>query len=209
MRKFVTLASLLIFFLFLSENTNAQQRFRAGVLFGLNGSQIQNDDVGGYNRLGIQGGLRAVTILDEKYDVSLELLYSQRGSYAKDGNWKCFNGSLDIALQYIEVPVVFNYKDWLDEEEGFYKIQVSGGFSYGRLISAEAQGSCHDAVDQDFNKDDISLTVGAEYFTGPNFSLGARWSTSLNRLYNSQESGNAGLASLRGYFLSFRGVYLF
>ena len=209
MRKISTILSLLFLLLLFCENIYAQQRFKAGILIGMNASQIQNDDVGGYHRPGIQAGLRAVTVLDEKYDVSIEMLYSQRGSYNKDGNYKCLNGSLDIALRYIEIPVVFNYKDWLDEEEGYYKLQASGGFSYGRLISADAQGSCHDSVTDDFNKDDISLTIGVEYFTSPKFSLGARWTTSINRLYNSQKSGNPGLPSLRGYFLSFRGVYLF
>jgi hypothetical protein len=210
MRKFVTAACLLFLLLFIGENATAQQRFKAGALLGVNASQIQNDDVGGYHRPGIQGGLRAVVVLADRYDVYIEMLYSQRGSYDKDGNWKCFNGDLDIFLQYIEVPVVFNYKDWLDEEKGYYKIQASGGFSYGRLISARAEGSCHDGVDQNFNRDDISVTVGAEYFASEKLSFGARWTRSLNRLYSSPAEGtNSGLASLRGYFLSFRSVYLF
>lgn len=209
MIKYLTLTSLTILLLFIGENAMAQQRFKAGVLFGVNAAQIQNDDVGGYHRPGIQGGLRAVTVLDDRYDVYIEMLYSQRGSYDRDGNWKCPNGSVDIFLQYIEVPIVFNYKDWLDEEGGYYKIQASGGLSYGRLISAEAQGTCHDDVDQNFNRDDISLTVGVEYFASPKLSFGLRWTRSINRLYNSEKDGNPGLASLRGYFLSFRGVYLF
>ena len=69
----------LTFFLFFSGNTTAQQRFKAGVIGGLNASQIQNDDVGGYRRLGIQGGLRAITIFTDKIDLFFEILYSQRG----------------------------------------------------------------------------------------------------------------------------------
>lgn len=199
-------------FLIYSVDSDAQQRFRAGIIGGLNASQIQNDDVGGYRRLGLQGGLRAIAIFTEKIDLNIELLYSQRGSYDKEGNWKCYDGPLDISTNYIEVPVVVTFKDWLDEQEDFYKIQVSGGFSYGRLINATSEGSCHDELTDLFNKNDISFTVGAEYFTSPHLTFGVKWSRSLNLLYNrkkGEEMLNLFENSLQGFFLSFRAGYIF
>lgn len=217
MRKFVTAVCMLFLLSFFGENIMAQQRFKAGVVGGFNASQIRRDDVGGYNRLGIQGGLRAVIVLDEKYDVNIEMLYSQRGSREKEGCWYNDQGTLNIGLQYIEIPVVFTYKDWLDEEDNFYKLQGSVGFSYGRLFSTTVEASCaHDGFGEYFNQDDVSFTVGVEYFTSPKFSLGVRWSHSLNLLYNREKAPVDPIKgtddnpnSLRGYFLSFRGVYLF
>ena len=216
MRKFAVAVCTLLLTIICGEEAMAQQRFKAGIVGGLNASQIRRDDVGGYNRLGVQGGLRAVIILADRYDVNIEMLYSQRGSYAKDGCWYNNTGSLHIATQYIEIPVVFSYKDWLHEEDNYYRLQASMGFSYGRLINTRVEASCaHDGFGDFFNEDDVSYTVGVEYFTSPKFSLGMRWSHSLNLLYNREKapvingSTDDNPNSLRGYFLSFRGVYLF
>ena len=205
---------LLIFFtVFICGNVLSQQRFKAGLIAGLNASQILRDDVGGYNRLGIQGGLRAVAVLTNRTDVLFEILYSQRGSYDKIGSPKCYNGPLEISTKYIEVPVMATIKDWFHEEDDYYRIQVSGGFSYGRLISASAIGSCHDDLTDLFNKNDISFTLGAEYFSSKHLSFGMRWSRSINLLYNRKNGEELTIPrnenSLRGFFLSFRGAYIF
>jgi len=187
--------------LFLSENSLAQQRFKAGVVLGLNASQILGDAVGGYNRLGLQGGLRATTVLQDKMDISFELLYSQRGSYSKNFN-------VDIFLQYVEVPVVFSYKDWLHEEDGYYRIQASAGISLGRLLDASAEGSTHDDLTDNFNTWDYGFTGGVEYFATQRIGFGLRWTKSFNLLYN-KDKHDPGRNSLRGFFLSFRGAYYF
>lgn len=196
------------FFILFAGNANAQRRFKAGFIFGLNASQILGDDVGGYNKLGLQGGLRGTAVLKDRMDLSMELLYSQRGSYQKEGSPLCNNGSLKINLQYVEVPVVISYKDWLDEEEGFYKVQASIGLAYSRLLKATANGSCHDDLAGTFNSDDFGFTVGADYFTSQNLSFGVRWSKSLNLLYD-KDKHDPGRNSLRGFFLSFRSAYMF
>lgn len=185
-----------------------QRRFGAGLLFGLNASQMLGDDSGGYNKPGLQGGLRGIAMLTDRTDLYIELLYSQRGSYQKEGSPVCFDGSLKIKLQYVEVPVVVTYKDWYIEDGDYYKVALNLGFSYGRLLSASAKGSCHDDLTDKFNNNDFSFTVGAELFTSPSFSLGLRWSKSINLLYD-KDKHDPGRNSLRGFFLSFRGVYAF
>ena len=212
LRKLILFFSLLFFTIIICEEGHAQQRFKAGAILGVNASQILRDDVGGYNRPGMQGGLRAVAILTKKTDLLFEILYSQRGSRGKDGSPKCFQFiPLSIATQYIEVPVMATFKDWLDEEGDFYKIQVSGGFSYGRLLEASAEGSCHDDLTDLFNKNDISFAIGVEYFSNEHLTFGVRWSRSINLLYNRKEGEaiNRFENSLRGFFLSFRAGYIF
>ncbi len=198
---------LLIFFLlFLFENAEAQRRFKAGPVIGLNASQIQNDDVGGYNKLGLMGGLRAIAVLGDRSDLAFEILYSQRGSYQKDSQ---FGGTLKIGLQYIEVPILWSYADWLDEEGGHFKLKASGGLTYGRLLKATAEGSKFDDVVDKFNTNDLGVTLGVEYYTSEHFSIGVRWTTSVVKLYNAPKNNTEGRNSLVGYFLSFRGAYVF
>ncbi len=193
-------ATALFVILFFSFGKSQEARFGAGIVAGLNASQILGDDTGGYNKLGLQGGLRGIAHLTDRSDLYIELLYSQRGSYQK--------GIIDISLQYVEVPVVLTFKDWLDEDEDFYKVAANIGFSYGRLLNATAEGSKHDDIVNLFNDNDISFTIGAEYFTRENFGFGVRWSKSFNFLYN-KDKHDPGRNSLRGFFLSFRGVYIF
>ena len=199
----------IIFISIAFATANAQQRFQAGILGGLNVSQIRGDDTGGFNKIGLVGGLRVNTILTEKMDVTLELAYSQRGSRS-DRNEQLNGVDVEIDLRYVEVPVLYNFKDWLDEEEDYYKVQASIGFAYARLINVDALGDTneHASETENFAKDDFSFMIGAEYFIGPKFSISARWGTSINLLYNNQKN-NPNINGLRGHFLTFRGNYFF
>lgn len=202
--SFFTALALLLF----TGSLAAQQRFKAGVVFGLNASQIQGDDIGGYSKLGIHGGLRAIAVLKDKMDLSFELLYAQRGSYSKYSSIRCPNGDVNISLQYVEVPVLISYKDWFQEDDGYYKVQASAGISYGRLLNAKSEGSCHDDLTDKFNTNDIGFTGGVEYFASEKISFGVRWTKSFNLLYNNAKHDST-RNSLRGFFLSFRGAYVF
>jgi len=183
---------------------SAQQRFKAGFTAGLNASQIQGDDTGGYNKLGLVGGLKGIAVLGERSELSLELTYSQRGSK----NDKAEPVDIVIRLAYAEVPVLFNYKDWYVEDGDYHRVMGSIGFSYGRLLSAESEGLTSKYIDEtdNFTKDDFSFVVGAEFFFQPRLSLGIRWNSSFNKLFHNDHA--PGKNELRGYFLSFRLNYL-
>ncbi len=204
MKKRCLATFLAIFFcLIFHETTIAQQRFRAGLIFGLNAAQLNGDDSAGYNKLGLNGGLRGTAMLRDKMDLVIEMLYSQRGSFER-----FVVGDQKISLNYIEVPVMVSYKDWYQEEGDYYKVQAVGGFSYARLLNASAFGSLHDGEVENFNTNDFSFTIGFDVMFTKHFGLGTRWTRSLNRLYDSRDHAT-GLNSLLGYFLTFRGMYMF
>ncbi|MBI1225601.1 MAG: outer membrane beta-barrel protein [Bacteroidetes bacterium] len=208
MKNYLTIVLLLLasFFSFQAK-VLAQQRFKAGLVVGVNAAQIKGDDSAGYNKLGLHGGLRAITVLKDKTDLLIELLYSQRGSF--DNNVDQFpNGDLSIKLNYVEIPIMLAYKDWYKEEEDYYKVQLTGGLTFSRLINASAEGSKHDAEVGSFNNNDYGITIGADFFISKHFALGARWNHSINLLYNNKNN-QLGLDSLVGYFLAFRSMYVF
>lgn len=207
MKKLNTTTYLLLFaFFLLAQNVVAQQRFKAGLIFGLNASQIRGDEFAGYKKLGLHGGLRATAMLNEKMDLVIEMLYSQRGSFQSLPLSPA--GDMKINLQYAEVPIMVSYKDWYKEEEEYYKVQAVSGFSYGRLIEASAIGSFHDTEVENFNSNDVSIALGADVFLTKHFAIGGRWTRSLNLLFNNKKH-NPNLDALLGYFLSFRGMYVF
>lgn len=191
----------------------AQQRFGAGIVVGINASQIQGDDSAGYNRLGVRAGLRGIVKLTDKTEFGLDLLYSMRGSTTE---LVPNNNSLRyvIHLDYIEVPVWISYKDWL-APDGYYRIQGFAGLSYGRLFNTRVQDVIILEDEQEnFAKNDLSIALGVSYHLSRKFSLGVNYTRSVVPLYNNKKYlNNVGLPRYKnrlwGYFLSFQGVFEF
>jgi len=194
-------------FLFLSSTClQAQQRFKAGVVLGVTAAQINGDDSAEFNKLGFTGGLRAVTILSERSDVLIELLYSQRGSQtALSSNSVAFQRV--VHLDYIEVPILFNYKDWLADDD-YYKLHFHGGLSYGRLFNSRFEDSPLEEAAPFFRENDFSWAAGVTFFINKNVGFSARYTRSINLLFKSDDT-NTNVNSLLSYFLSFSGNYIF
>ena len=203
----ISIIFLMFGFFLISTSANAQQRFRAGLIAGLTASQINGDVSAGYNKLGLRGGLRAITVLGEKTELSFDILFSQRGSLEKDPIRST------IHLNYVEVPVLYTYKDWLDEEGGgYYRVSASAGLAYGRLINSSIEnfGIIGDVISEqeNFSENDVSVVFGVSYYTGPKFGFSVYYTRSLNPLYNNKK--HQGLQyTLTGYFLAFQAAYIF
>ena len=56
------------------------RRFIAGLVAGVNLSQIDGDDLVGYDQIGLNAGARVATVLSPRWQLSMELLFSQQGS---------------------------------------------------------------------------------------------------------------------------------
>lgn len=210
MRILYTLTILLICTLSSVESNAQQSRFKAGAIFGMNASQLDGDQFAGYHKIGFVAGLRGVVILTNRIETSFELLYSQRGSRSsltKDNNINPFN----IGTNFIEVPVIFNYKDWLDEEGEYYKLHFHAGLSFGRLISTKIEEGSFVPVNftsDDFNKTDFSYLVGATFYTGKHLAFTFRWSRSFGKLYKN-DATNTAIPSLENHLISIRTLYMF
>jgi hypothetical protein len=201
----VLINSSIFFSILIAQDLSAQQRFKAGIVAGVNAAQIRGDNTGGFNKLGLVGGLRAIAVLTDKTDLSMELTYSQRGSK----NDKNEPVNIQIDLNYIEVPVTYGVKDWYIEDGDYYKVQASGGLAYSRLLKATTQdltGPQKD-VTEEFSTNDFGIVLGAEFFLNKHWSLSGRWISSFNLLAEAENSPSKN--SLRGYFLSFRINYIF
>jgi len=191
-----------------------EQRFKAGVILGTNLAQIDGDNSNGYIKLGITGGLRGAAIISDKVDLSIELLFDQRGSRSQ----KIFDASFfpfKITNNYVSVPVIFNYQDWLDESEEYYKLHFHAGFSYSRLLNSqiddEDTNSIFLSISDFFVRDDVAALVGATFYTGPHLAVTGRFSRSLRYLYKYEEGG-PGIPTRRpflGKHLTIHLLYMF
>lgn len=205
MKKEIVKISMVLAFLALTIASKAQDRFNGAVVFGFNAAQIDGDNLAGYDKLGLMGGVKLDYRLDNPWYLSLELLYSQRGSQSELRS----DGSVPlrkINLQYVEIPLLIRYKDWWVPEEGYYKVDAEAGFSYAYLFNSNSSQGSFSWETDDFSQNDISFTLGANFYVNKHWGFGARYTRSITRLYINPDTGER---DLLGYFLSFKSYYQF
>ncbi|HMQ47476.1 MAG TPA: outer membrane beta-barrel protein [Saprospiraceae bacterium] len=179
-----------------------EQRFEAGLLLGFNMSQIDGDLLHGFNKLGLNTGIRAYARLDDRWKLSLDLLFMQQGSSRArfDDPASTFD---KIALNFVEAPVLVHFTDW--------KIQATAGFSYGRLMNYEITSfDGTDATDSyDLDPSIFSLVLGATYFFEDNLGINIHWSKWINNPLRSSSTGVIGEGGkFIGRTITIRGIYL-
>lgn len=213
--------SLITFFLYLSfsiiiTGVTAQSIFTAGVFAGPNLSQINRDGFAGYHKIGINGGLKVITRLTPIIDLHTELAYSQKGSFTNHYIFDADQPHRSIAVDYIEIPVLFSIKDWLEEKNNteYHIAHLLAGASIGRLMRKESKGFGTDSnglsLEEHFSNTDISLIGGATFFLNPNLGIHARFSYGITPLTTEDLSDEYKdlLGKLNTYLVTLRILYL-
>ncbi|MFK7935793.1 MAG: outer membrane beta-barrel protein [Saprospiraceae bacterium] len=180
----------------LAQDDLPDRRFKGGVILGVNLSQIDGDLLAGYNKPGFNTGLAVSAILTKRWEIGIELLYSQKGA-SRTLTDQLASAFDKIRLNYVEAPVLVHFYDW--------KFRVSTGLSYARLLNFTIIDSLGEDVSdrQDFRSGNFTFIIGADYFIRDNWSIGARWSR------ESDIQNNSGANDFRGRSVSIRSNYLF
>ena len=125
------------------------QRFIGGIAVGMNITQVDGDEVFGYYKTGFNGGPYVKLMLDKKqrFSVTMELLYTQKGALQKTGiyieniakgdiafidhNYSTYYPKIFYKLNtdYLELPLLFHYDDPRS------KVAIGVGFSWARLVT--------------------------------------------------------------------------
>ncbi len=175
------------------------QKFKVTALAGINASQIDGDSLFGYKKIGMHFGGRLSYINNKSFDIALEMLYSQRGASKSFTNNKPDDL---ISANYIEIPIVFNIRDWYIEDEEYHKIRAEFGFSFARLINSVS--SKYDVTK--FNKNDVSWLLGTGIRFSPLWGVGLRYTSSLFDMHNDSDKT---LPRFKSYFITFRTEFYF
>lgn len=181
----------------------SSQKFDGSLLLGTTLAQIDGDNLAGFNKIGLTGGVRIDYDLEGRYYTGLELLYTARGSSASLTTGTPSSNN-KINLNYLEVPLFFGIKDWYIEQDKYYKVGAEVGLSYGYLYDATQTTGGVAQSTEDFNQSDVSYHLGAFYSFRSNLTLNARYTRSLTALYTDPTSN---LNSLRSYYWSIRLMY--
>lgn len=175
--------------LLISLITSSQaQRFGASLLGGINLAQVQGDQLAGYHKAGINGGLKSITYINRRVNFNVEFLYSERG--AREGLFPMEGIQREgIDLRYLEVPVYVELKDWIQEAEDgtvYGKMSIYGGLSYARLISSDLINFDPELQDL-FNSDDLSYLLGMRFQWSRHWAVNARYTRSLIKVAPASE----------------------
>jgi len=95
-------------FLLLVSSSQAQ-RFDAALIAGFNASQVDGDNLAGYEKFGVSAGAKAYARFSENFSLGMELLFNQKGS--KSGLRPSTPNTFKLLLNYAEIPVLLHYHD--------------------------------------------------------------------------------------------------
>ena len=197
MKSFSLCFLLSLSFIAFKAETAYSQRFEGGVVAGFNMSQLDGDDLVGYNQIGFNAGIKADAVLNERWRLTLEMIFSQQGSdrAANDALSAAFD---NIRLNFVEAPILVSFRDW--------KFQVGTGITIGRMINFKAVDSLGtDVTDlQDYNPNLISWLGDVVFFFEENIGLNVRWSVNINSVRADEGAGR-----LAGRIVTIRGIYMF
>ncbi|MFZ4520646.1 MAG: porin family protein [Bacteroidales bacterium] len=128
-KQLILLPFLLVILLLFSYDVQSQ-RILGAVSLGMNITQVDGDDLYGFHKVGLNVGPMVAVPFGKKknWSVSMELLYSQKGSHHNGGSDSTTSYSYTLSQDYAEIPILVHVSD---------KKLISGGlgFSYGQLIN--------------------------------------------------------------------------
>jgi outer membrane protein W len=178
------------------------QGFDATLLAGFNAAQIDGDDLAGFNKFGLHGGVKVGYLIKPKLHLSTELLLSQRGSRSS-----LSLGSpreiTSISLSYFELPVIVSFLDWY-VDNAYHKVKADVGLSYAYLFQASANNSFFENDVGLFASNDLSFLVGIGYRFNKKIGVNLRYTRSITPLFDDPDVLIRGLF---GYFVTFRLEY--
>jgi hypothetical protein len=142
--------------------------FKGGIEAGITGTQVDGDDLGGYNKAGFRAGAFIEKEFNKKWSSLFSMVYFPKGS--RDSI------SFAIKLHYIEMPLSIRYH----HPKG---IMGEAGLGLGYLFAQKAirlnEFSQVETGDEAFSNFDFTMHLGVGYKLFPYTYLHAQWSYSL------------------------------
>jgi hypothetical protein len=154
--------------------------FRGGLIGGLNFTQVDGDSYSGYHKVGINAGPTVYVHFTKMFGVSLEMLFSQKGSRSATVTESPYVGTYiqqyTMKLNYVEIPLLLHLVD--------RRLDFEAGGSWARIISTKEYAIADypviiDPVLNRFNTQDIEWIVGGSVKLNKHWYANARYQYSF------------------------------
>lgn len=184
MKKIIPIAVLLFLISWCAQAQNDEEgRFTATLAAGVAFTQIDGDEAAGFNKVSFNGGVRGGVRFGDAWELCTEILFSQKGSYIIDFD-KTYH------LDYVEVPLMFYYKDWealSPNNRKYRRVMVGAGLYYARLLNTRIRqfGVVLQPGDSGYVNvipNELGLVLDANVFITRQIGLNLRWSRSLTSI---------------------------
>jgi len=196
--QFSKFLAICLFFFLIGVSSVDAQRFKGSAVFGLNLAQIDGDNLAGFNKLGLTGGVKLGYPIQDNIDINLEMLYSQRGSNAGFGFGNQASSFTD--LKYLEIPVYANLMDWFIADEGYHKVSAHAGLNFSYLFAVDSSNGVISRDIDTYKRNNIGYLIGVDY----KFTRHLGTSVRYNRAFNSINENRA-----ISYWITIRTEYVF
>jgi len=172
---------ILLFGVFIGLHPAEAQRFRANLHGGFNLSQIDGDQLAGYDQPGLAGGIQTNVVLNQRWEWSLGLSYVQQG--ARKNALSGAAALRNIRLNTVEMPLMLHFNEW--------KFQIGTGIAFNRLIRGRVIDDTGIDVSDLFRMQDnqFSALVEARVFLKENSGFGFRWYKNLFNIRQDEAAG--------------------
>ena len=210
MNRTLTLLTLML----LASFPMQAQRIHAYLVGGAVTSQVEGDELKGFNHWNITGGVGALADLDDRdmWSLTIETDYSCRGIYNQKYNTENFY-NINLDLHYVDIPLTLIFRD------PYGGLRIGAGLVYSRLL-----GQPHDTIrfnpkyfvpdtsDMTFLKNDLAAAIEFRFNIWKGLQLSARYQYSIfpikkdwHYMFDNHTSSN----DFYGSALSFRLLWQF
>lgn len=169
--KRILLATLLLF----AVAQVFAQRFDAGLIAGLNASQLEGDAYSGFHKAGLVAGIFVQTDIAPAIITGMEIKYSQQGMRKKYDPKQPEIDKYIMRLGYIDIPLFVGFRT-------SQKSMIIGGISPGVLLHEReynSDGELPEEERQTFNTFDLQALAGFRFDFLEKTSVDLRFALSL------------------------------
>jgi hypothetical protein len=205
------ITGVLLFIATLFVQTGYGQRIMGAAIVGLNATQVDGDEVYGYKNFGLNAGLSAIVPFNNKWSVSVENIYSEKGAHQRVKYLDSLDGSYDLKLNYLEVPVLllFTDKDI---------VTFGAGMSWGRLVKVWEQRNGYEMPATTlesgiYRSSDLNFLLDVRFRVFERLRFNARYAYSIRPIATREiidsKTGRPNIRDQYNGLFSFRLIYVF
>lgn len=164
--------SILVLICMAHSNSTAQKsRFSAGLIAGLNFSELEGNGITDY--FGLNAGIIGTAKLSKHSQLGMEILFSQNGEYILPAYYPPLQYG-QVWLNHLEIPLHIDVLIGVFEKENFYDWHLNLGLAYTRLLGYQVTTIGKNNVSDEIiyhNKEAVLLQAGTTYFFTKNIGL--------------------------------------
>lgn len=147
------------------------QDFGAEIVLGANFSQVDGDQLGGYNKLGLNAGIQVNRKVNEDWEAAFEIRFSMKGA-KKVLDPEIPQPDLKLSYHYLEVPLVAKFTR-------YNKVTPYAGLSVGVNVFNERDENSIKTEEEALLPYEVGFLLGGTYHLTDKIGVDLRHSYSI------------------------------